>query len=155
GVGELLFTQEQRKDNEVVACYDLATGKSRWVLAEETRHSDGPSGPGPRATPTFADGKVYTFGGTGFLLRIDARTGKRDWKTEVKDVLDVKQPNFGFACSPLVYKGKVYLHPGVEGPILAAFDAETGEKKWTAGQQKNESYSSPQLATLAGVEQIL
>jgi outer membrane protein assembly factor BamB len=157
GVGELIFTQEQRKDNELVTCYDLATGKLRWMHAEETRHADGPSGPGPRATPTFADGKLYTLGGTGMLLRLDAATGKPEWKkaVDVKEVLGVKNPVFGCACSPLVHKGKVYVHPGVEGPILAAFDAKTGEKLWTAGQQKNESYSSPQLATLAGVEQIL
>lgn len=155
GVGDLLFTQEQRKESEVVVCYDLEQGKTHWIHEEAQRHDDGPAGPGPRGTPTFHEGKVYAMGGTGVLVCLDARSGKLDWKKPLKEILDVKQAVFGFACSPLVHKGKVYVHPGVEGPILVAFDAKTGEKAWTAGSQKSESYSSPQLATLAGVEQIL
>jgi len=110
---------------------------------------------GPRATPTFHDGKVYALGGTAVLVRLDARKGELDWKVELKKDLDVPQAVFGFACSPLVHKGKVYVHPGVKGPILAAYDAESGKKLWAVGAQTNESYSSPQLATLAGVEQVL
>jgi outer membrane protein assembly factor BamB len=155
GAGELLFTQEQRPEGDAVVCYDLEVGKTRWTHAEGEGHSDPQGGPGPRATPTLHQGKVYALGGDGVLVCLDARAGKRQWKADLTDALDLKKAHFGFACSPLVYKGKVYVHPGVEGPVLAAFDAQTGKKAWVAGHQKNESYSSPQLATLAGVEQVL
>ncbi len=155
GVGERLFTQEQRGEEEVVACYDRKTGKPLWTHAEQARHQDGPSGPGPRATPTFHEGMVYALGGTGVLVALDAATGKSQWRVDIKEELDVKQPVFGYACSPLVLGGKVYVHPGVKGPILAAFDAASGKKLWQVGEQEAESYGSPQRATLDGVEQIL
>ena len=113
------------------------------------------SGPGPRATPTFHEGKLYALGGTGVLVCLDARNGKLEWKAELQEMLTIKGPVFGFACSPLVHKGKVYVMPGVKGPTLVAIDAKTGKKVWQQGEQETESYSSPQLATLADQEQIL
>jgi outer membrane protein assembly factor BamB len=155
GVGDRIFTQEQRFENEVVACYDLKSGRPLWRHEEEARHADGPSGAGPRATPTFHEGKLYALGATGVLVCLDAGSGKLAWKADVPELTGGKQPVFGCACSPLVHKGKVYIMPGVKGPALLALDAGTGKKLWQAGEQETESYSSPQWASLAGVEQVL
>jgi outer membrane protein assembly factor BamB len=157
GAGGLLFTQDQRKEGERVVCYDLEDGGRRWAhLEPSVRHADPQSGPGPRGTPTFHDGKVYALGGTGVLLRLDARSGEPDWKVSLTEDHGCKQLVFGFSCSPLVHKGKVYVSPGsAEGPLLVAFDAKSGKKLWSVGEQPYESYSSPQLAKLAGVEQVL
>ena len=47
-VGDLLFTQEQRGEEELVVCYKASTGEQVWTHADEARYADGPSGPGPR-----------------------------------------------------------------------------------------------------------
>jgi outer membrane protein assembly factor BamB len=61
------FTQEQREQEELVTCYDVATGALVWKHASATRFSQWQGGDGPRATPTVADGRVYAYGATGIL----------------------------------------------------------------------------------------
>ncbi|HQU42075.1 MAG TPA: hypothetical protein PK867_04650, partial [Pirellulales bacterium] len=66
-IGGRLFTQEQVGDEEAVLCLDAATGERLWTHTDKTRFWDGQSGAGPRGTPEFAGGAVYTQGGTGIL----------------------------------------------------------------------------------------
>ena len=67
-VGNYAITQEQRGDDEIVACYRLDNGQVVWTHADATRFDPadfqgGLGGIGPRATPTIHDGKVLTQGG--------------------------------------------------------------------------------------------
>jgi outer membrane protein assembly factor BamB len=156
-VGERLFTQEQRGPNEVVVCLEAATGREVWVHEDAARFSDEQAGPGPRATPTWADGRLYTLGATGILNCLDAVTGQRQWSHNIAAEAGVKPPLpiWGFASSPLVWKGLVVVFAGGEGDKgLLAYRADSGELAWTAAAG-NHSYSSPQPATLCDEEQIL
>jgi len=64
--GNRAITQEQRGEKEMVICYEIQTGSELWTHADNIIfHS--PHGGGPRATPTIADGRVYTVGATGQL----------------------------------------------------------------------------------------
>src|SRR6186997_3264457 len=78
------FTIEQRLQQEVVAAYNLMTGKELWTNAWQARFSTWMGGgEGPRATPTYADGHVYALGGRGELRCLDAATGKVVWRTNI------------------------------------------------------------------------
>src|SRR5262249_10290452 len=66
-VGNRAWTQEQRRVNEVVVCYDVDTGAEVWVHEDKERFFEAVAGPGPRATPTFHDGKIYALGASGVL----------------------------------------------------------------------------------------
>lgn len=59
--GKRLFTQEQRGDQEAVVCYDTDTGREIWRHNDATRFNEIVAGPGPRATPTIVDGRLYTY----------------------------------------------------------------------------------------------
>ncbi|MDR3404428.1 MAG: PQQ-like beta-propeller repeat protein [Chthoniobacter sp.] len=154
-VGDRVFTQEQRGPVEAVVCYDGSTGDQLWVHEDTTRFDEAVSGAGPRATPTFAEGRLYTFGGTGLLNCLDAQTGKLHWSRDTKTDSQGKPPMWGLSSSPLVFDGKVIVYGGGEaGKSLLAYRADTGDLVWaaSAGQQ---SYSSPQITTIAGVRQCL
>ena len=60
-MGDYLYTQEQRETQELVVCYDANTGEEVWINQTEARFEDG-TGDGPRATPTYLDGKLFVQG---------------------------------------------------------------------------------------------
>jgi outer membrane protein assembly factor BamB len=149
--GDLLYTQEQRGDDEVVSCYRVSTGEPVWRHRDAARFYESNGGPGPRGTPTLSHGRVYTMGATGMLNALDAATGAVVWSRNAATDTSRKIPDWGIASSPLVVADIVVV--AVSG-TLAAYDLATGKPRWV-GPQHGGSYSSPQLATIDGVEQIL
>lgn len=154
-IGDRLYTQEQRGEIESVVCYSVKTGDELWAHNDTARFTEVVSGAGPRATPTFHEGKIYTYGGKGTLNCLDALTGKPHWTRNVPEDVGANVPVWGFASSPLVAHGLVTVFAGGDkGKSVAAYDTATGEPKWTAAEGLL-SYSSPHLAKIGGVEQIL
>ena len=154
-LGDRLFTQEQRGELELVACYSATTGAQLWATGDPARYSDMPSGVGPRGTPTFHRGKIYTFGGTAILNCLDAGSGKRLWQVDLKEAVGATPGPFGFATSPVAIGDLIIVHPGSPtGPRLVAYHANTGEQKWAVGTAA-VGYGSPHLAVLGGVPQVL
>jgi outer membrane protein assembly factor BamB len=153
--GHLAVTQEQRGDREMVVAYDVSTGAPRWSHGDQAHYESTVAGEGPRATPTIDRGRVFTLGSTGVLNAIDLATGKRIWRRDVGADNDSPQPDWGRSSSPLAVDGLVIVAAGGgSGQALVAYDRDTGAPVWRAGTDQ-ASYSSPQLATLAGVRQIL
>ncbi len=148
--GDLLYTQEQRGEEEVVSCYRLATGEPVWRHSDAARFWDPYVDAGPRATPTLSGGRVYSFGATGILNALDAGSGAVVWSRNATSDTGAEIPFWGFASSPLVVDDFVIVH----ADSLVAYDAATGDKRW-AGSAVGETYSSPHLLTLDGVPQIL
>jgi outer membrane protein assembly factor BamB len=154
-IGDRLFTQEQRGEEETVVCYEASTGKEVWAHADLARFWEAVSGAGPRATPTFAGGRLFTLGATGILNCLDAATGERFWSRDVAAEAPAKPPMWGYSGSPLVVDDKVIVFAGGEGSRnLLAYRSDTGEPAWAA-PASHDSYSSPQLATIGGRRQCL
>jgi outer membrane protein assembly factor BamB len=153
--GNLLFTQEQRGPMEAVVCYDAATGQEIWNRQYEARLEDPMGGPGPRATPTLANGGLFVVGATGWFLRLNPATGDVVWQKDLKEVASRIAPMWGFAASPLVIGSNAIVWTGgKDGKGLLAFDVETGALRWSAATG-DHSYASPQLNTIAGEELVL
>ncbi len=149
--GDLLFTQEQRGPMESVVCYDARSGQEVWSQQVESRFSDPLGGPGPRATPTLAEGQLFVMGAQGYLMRLEAETGRTVWKQDLREVAARQPPTWGFASSPLITDGVVIVHAGGAGDQgLLGFDTETGQLRWSAASG-DHSYSSPCLCQFAGV----
>jgi outer membrane protein assembly factor BamB len=149
--GGLLYTQEQRGSDEIVACYNAATGKPVWTHRDRARFWESNAGAGPRATPTLGNGRVYTFGATGIVNALDALSGAVVWSRNAASDTGVKAPGWGFASSPLVVNEVVVVAAAGK---LVGYDAATGKPRWF-GPNGGDGYSSPQLFTIDGVPQIL
>lgn len=150
-----LVTQEQRGESESVVCYEGSTGKELWSHNENLRFYEGLAGPGPRATPTFDGGRIYVSGATGKLVCLNATDGKLLWSHDTAAEAEAEPPQWGYSTSPLVVEGKVITFAGGEmGRSILAYDAISGERVWAQDGGK-QTYSSPQLATIAGRRQIV
>ena len=159
-VGDYAITQEQRGENEMVVCYRVADGSIVWTHTDQTRfdssHFTGQFGDvGPRATPSIHDGKVVTHGATGIVNCLDAQTGEVIWSHDTLRELGGENVHWGKSNSPLIVDGKVVISVGAPGgKSLVAYDLESGEIVWTAGNHRS-SYASPVLATIAGIEHVI
>ena len=153
--GGRAFTIEQRGRDEVVAAYDVATGREVWTNTWRATFDEIYGGVGPRATPTWHDGTLYALGATGELRALDAATGRMHWRTNILQDAGASNLQWGMAASPLVVGGTIVVLPGGPGSrSIAAYDRATGKIAWTALDDM-AAYSSPMLARLAGVDQIL
>ncbi|MDB5344564.1 MAG: outer membrane protein assembly factor BamB [Schlesneria sp.] len=157
-IGDYLFTQEQRDKREAVVCYDAATGHEVWVHSSDgsaDRFEDSLSGTGPRATPTFHEGRIYAYGAKGSLDCMDAMTGKSHWAKSLFAITGAAVPQWGSATSPAVIDDKVLVFVGgKQGNSLLALDRKTGDQLWQAAGGTT-SYSTPQVMTIADRRQIV
>jgi outer membrane protein assembly factor BamB len=149
--GGLIYTQEQRGDDEIVACYSLATGEPVWMHRDAARFWESNGGAGPRGTPTLDNGRVYALGATGLLNALDARTGAVIWSRNAAADTGAELPGWGFSSSPIVLDDMVIV---ATAGRLAAYDLAAGRPRWL-GPARGGGYSSPQPVTIDGVRQVV
>jgi outer membrane protein assembly factor BamB len=153
--GRYAITQEQRREDELIVCYDTLSGHALWAHTNRIRFSEALGGDGPRATPTIHQGRVYSMGATGILDCLDEATGKLIWSRDVLNENHLSNLTWGKSCSPLLVKDMVIVTGGEEREkTVLAYEAATGKPVWKAGRDR-ASYCSPVLATISGQEQIL
>ncbi len=153
-VGGYLFTQEQRGEEEWVTCYQAATGEPVWKNSVQAVFDDS-MGLGPRATPAYGEGRLYTQGCTGILQCLDAATGKRIWQHDMKMAASKDVPMYGFCSSPLVVGNRLIVFAnGGNGKCVIAYDCATGEEAWRGGALGG-GHCSPILEAVHGVPQVV
>ena len=151
-----IFTIEQRRDDEVIAAYDLRTGHELWSHSYPAWFDDEASmgGEGPRATPTWHEGRVYSMGSIGDFKCLAAATGEVLWERNVLKEEQARVLMFGSSASPLIVDDKVLVAGGQGGHSLLAYDAKSGTPVWRSLKEK-PAYASPMLVELAGKRQVL
>lgn len=154
-----IYQHARQDDNEAVLCLDLNTGKNLWQQSYAAPYSMNFAafghGKGPKATPAFFNGKLYTFGISGILSCFEAATGSLKWRKEFSKQFKETAPTYGVSMSPLIDNGLCIVNVG--GPnqgALMAFDDETGNVKWS-WQGDGPGHASPIVADIAGTRQII
>ncbi|MBS1788890.1 MAG: PQQ-like beta-propeller repeat protein [Acidobacteria bacterium] len=158
-VGKQVFLHSRQGENEVVAAYDLETGKSLWQDSYPVAYTMNPAatghGKGPKSTPIVSGGKLYTLGITGVLSCYDTAKGKLLWRKDFGQKFGAKAPFFGTAMSPMVDRGLLIVHAGGNDQGgMVALDAATGAEKWT-WTGDGPGYASPIVVEIAGKRQIV
>jgi outer membrane protein assembly factor BamB len=141
-----LHTKAKGKDVEEITAYSAEDGKKLWGL----EYDRGPLhekfvrqfGVGPRSTPTFHEGKLYTFGVTGILACWDVKNAKRVWSVDTAKEFSPPHLTFGVSCSPLIEGEDVLVNVGAKQTSIVAFKKSSGVVHWKS-QSDPPSYSSP------------
>src|SRR6185295_9205004 len=143
------YTIEQRRRQEVVAAYDVNTGRELWLQGWNAEYND-ETGDGPRTTPTWDEGRLYALGATGELRCLDAKTGAVVWGKNILSENQASNLQWAQAGSPLIVDDKVIVMPGgTSGKSVVAYNKMTGAPVWKS-QSATAAYVSPRLMTLAG-----
>lgn len=154
-VGNRLYVYSRQGDNEVLQALDADTGKPIWQGSYAAPFTMNPAAArhekGPKATPTYAGGKLYTLGMSGIVTAFDAATGKQVWQKPAPPVA----PLYHTGMSPVVDRGLTIVHVGGHNQgALTAFDAGTGAVRWT-WTGDGPAYGSPVIADIAGTRQLI
>ena len=176
----LLMLHHRLADEEIIECFEAASGKSIWRYAYPSHFVD-PYGynNGPRSTPLLTADRCYTFGAEGKLVCLDLQTGKLVWQRDTGVDWNVPPAFFGVGSSPILEGGLLMVMVGGQpNSGMVAFDANTGKTVWESvgernwqgqpmagwpGEQKvswknwekQASYATPVAATIHGRRHLL
>lgn len=157
--GERAYVFARDGEREVMRCLALGDGKVVWEQSYPAPYDMNPAarghGKGPKATPAVAGGRVFALGINGHLSAYDAQSGEVLWRKDFAREFKSTAPSFGASVSPLVDGDNVIVHVGGEDSgALTAFDAATGKVNWK-WDGDGPAYTSPVIATLGGVRQLI
>jgi outer membrane protein assembly factor BamB len=148
-VGGHLFTMGNERDFDFIYCLDTATGKEIWKhkfrLPVDAKNFEG----GPRSTPTYEGGKIYTVSHSGDVWCLDAASGKPLWNKHLMEDFKGRRPSWGYAGSPTIEGGSVLLDAGGERASTIALDKQTGALVWKSGSEE-AGYGSVVVGTIDG-----
>ena len=132
-VGRIVYVFTRRNGKEGISALDADTGGTLWrtdyPVAFEPYEGAEDHGEGPKATPLFHNGRLYTLGISGTISAFDALTGKVAWQKPAPIV----QPDVGMAASPIADRDLVIVQEGCDA--LTAFEANTGRARWSVNNQ--------------------
>jgi len=154
-VANRVYAFSRQQENEVMRAIDADNGKVVWETSYPAPFKMNPAtarhGPGPKSTPTYANGRLFTLGISGIVTAFDAATGKQLWQKPAPPV----EPLFHTAQSALVDRGVVIVHVGGHNQgALTAFDPATGAVKWSWNGD-GPAYGSPVVADIGGTRQVI
>jgi outer membrane protein assembly factor BamB len=155
-VGARVYMFSRQAENEVMAALDATSGNVLWRTSYpapfKMDKAAAPHGPGPKSTPVYANGKLFSIGMSGIVTAFDAATGKQLWQ---KPGLPAQPLWTSHSFSPLVDGDRVVFHMGGNDQgTLSAFDVTTGEARWTWSGD-GPAYGSPVLYEFAKTRQIV
>ncbi len=154
-IGDRVFTFGRIETDEVAMALDAATGEVQWRSAYDApyRQNAGTQrhGPGPKSTPLYHEGRLFTLGINGVVSAFDAGTGELLWQKPAQS----SEPLYATSLSPVADGDHVILHVGGhDDGALTAYVAGSGSVVWE-WRGDGPAYASPMIAELDGVRQVV
>nr|WP_230255878.1 PQQ-binding-like beta-propeller repeat protein [Rhodopirellula sp. JC737] len=160
-IGEqvVLASADEGKQQQMLLSYDRSTGEENWrrviheggfpanreVHQKATNANTTPACDGQRILIAFLNqGRI-------FVTAVDLQ-GEVIWQTDIGAFAS----KFGYAPSPLFYQSFVIVAAdNFGGGYIVALDSATGEIAWRRARGDASTYSSPMIANLGGMDQLL
>jgi outer membrane protein assembly factor BamB len=128
-----LYTQFQSSVHQYVVCLDADTGAEIWRRRVDWPWEPAGAYPGPYATPTWHEGRLYYSTPSGLVGCLEANNGRLLWSQNVLEKFQGSGSEFGYAATPLVENERVFFPVGGPGASIVALDAEDGSTAWATG----------------------
>jgi hypothetical protein len=164
-VGGVVYAMGARGNDEYVIAIG-ADGKEKWATKIAPVHDFKSNNwsRGPNATPSVDGDLVFALGSQGVLVCVK-KDGTEVWRKDFPKELNADifpeaggpdNIGWGFCWSPLVDGDNLICVPGGEKGLFAALQKSTGKVRWRSkGVTDVATYSSPIMATIAGVKQYI
>lgn len=157
--GKLVYTTETvDKQFERVTAFDLATGEqkwsTRWEGAMQVPFFAADNGSWIKSTPALAEDALVVVGIRDEVICLDPQTGEQRWQVDLAERFGSTRPSFGAVCSPIIEAGAVYVQGGGATLKLSLNDGSTVWKTLDTDRD-DDAFSSPVIATIAGVKQLV
>ncbi len=151
-----VYTMGTREGREIVLAVDLQTGKELWATPNGDIFRDG-QGNGPRSTPTYDNGNLYSLGASGDLSCLNAQNGQEVWKQNILTAYGAQNIQWGISESPLIDQEKVICTPGGNTATMVALNKLSGAPIWLAKVPGNPKagYASAIIAVIHGRKQYI
>jgi outer membrane protein assembly factor BamB len=155
-VGNRVYMFSRKGETEVMSALETESGRVLWQKGYPTPFTmspgSAPHGAGPKSTPAYANGKLYSIGMTGIVTALDAADGRQLWQKPASPIATLYTTH---SFSPIVDRGLVIFHVGGHSKgALTAFNAETGEVKWQ-WDGDGPAYASPIIVDVDGTRQLI
>ncbi len=154
-IGDRLFVFSRQGGDEVMMALEAASGEELWRTSYPAPFEMNPAtarhGEGPKSTPTYADGRLFSLGISGIVTAFDAETGRQLWQRAGESV----EPLYHTSMSPIVDGDAMVLHVGGhDDGALTAFGVESGDVLWE-WKGDGPAYGSPLIVEFEGVRQVV
>ena len=148
-----VYVLDRVESREILRCLDLATGGELWNYGYDARGNVGHNG--SRTTPTVDDRFVYSVGMMGHFLCVDQETHEPVWEKNLLKDFDMRRTRWGVAQSPSLYGDLVIVAAHASDAYVVAYKRKNGKVAWESEGLGLFGYSTPVVATLDGVDQIV
>jgi len=153
-VDNRVITMGNRKDADIVWCFDAGTGRVIWQFTYPCKLDPRQFEGGPASTPTVDGSFVYTLAYDGQAHCLDIEDGRVVWRKHLVDDFGGRYSSWKYAGSPLVIGNLVILDTGADGNSTVALDKTSGRKVW--GVDKDlAGYATPVPFEHAGRRGVL
>lgn len=140
---DLAYVFHRKQETLVLSCVAASDKAKQWETTWRATYGGGINEDrGPRCVPLIHEGRVYVFSANGDLHCVAAMTGKKLWTRRLSREYKSLTGFFGCGSSPIVAGGQLMVCLGGRQAGIVALDLESGETKWTSGNDKAD-YASP------------
>lgn len=158
-VGDLerVYTMYRQGGDEIVTALRADTGQTVWehrCFVKPYPDQTEAYGQGPNAAPLLLGDRIVTVGFTGVMHCLDAKSGELLWGHDL--VRDFKGgiQYYGYANSPIAYKGNIIMPIGGEDHGVIALSADDGSLVWKSPSCEI-SYAAPVLINVDSQDQFV
>jgi outer membrane protein assembly factor BamB len=166
--GNRIWVHARTEGEEVVSALALGSGEEAWARSYPAPFEQDSSalmhGRGPYATPSLAEGRLFTLGVRAVLSAWDADAGTLLWRKDYSGEFDPNHTLFGAAASPLVWGGLCFVHFGgpKEGKLgspgpgaMVALSVVDGAEVWRWSGDSPGLGASPVIQAIDGRPQLV